>query len=712
MRFILPIALILAAALFLLPGCSSCSPPQTSPDGTTGSADQSPKPTQEQLDAQPKSATDGPLSATIDRSAYLRYMIVHLTVAYSASGTSVLTAWVEKDGHVLPAVGDATSIDLIPDSEPGKWHGSWAMSWNPPLGECILVVKADVAGSTSKTVRIPFTIKKLDLPPPPAGMAVVTLESDSQFREQRIEGPDGKNVDWKGLLDWAHYMGASHFFYSVGITKARWGPTAEHPFKQYNIDLALELGQEAHRQGMQFGGWIGSYLPYGTTQVTNCGYQLSRNMSSSGVLLTTLHISLGDAKRKKDLTDLCRFMQQHDEFDWIGLDYIRSGFGGYELVDLFTREMGIPVPEDWQSRRLEKKMLWMLGELRGKRNQVMMQRWQWWRASYVARIVADIRHDAGITKPFFVFSLGWEMGHQHGQDPLMFNDAGAYDLVMLYEATRDEFDAMMRTWPTYLHADQGIILEGNCVDYNLLENRWAKGRPPPDEYYRRSVQAQDGMKADKGLVQGVFWHDLERALYLRRGPNYMPSDYALSGAATFTAFRNAQGSLPIKLELEPAGTAGGRFRLNVTVSNRGKDAVSDLQLTIARTNGTSKCDQSEAQVGTLAAGESKTVLLEYYAKNPVGEKLIPRWKRKLEAAQAEAALSPEEKKAKLQDEKDRLTGKKKKDKTKPEEKPAPTTDKTGIKTVLPFMVGVEATWKADYPFDRAFAYVYPALYKP
>jgi hypothetical protein len=543
-------------------------------------------------------------------------------------------------------------------------------------------------------------------------MAVVTLESDSEFREQRMEGYDGKNVGWQGLLDWAHYMGASHFFYSVGLTKARWGPTAEHPFKQYNIDFALELGQEAHRQGMQFGGWIGSYLPYGTTQVTNCGYALSRNMSTSGVLLTTLHISLGDAKRRKDLTELCRYMQTHDEFDWIGLDYIRSGFGGYELVDLFTSEMGIPVPEDWQSRGLEKKMLWMLGELRGKRNQVMMQRWQWWRASYVARIVVDIRRDAGITKPFFVFSLGWEMGHQHGQDPLMFNDAGAYDLVMLYEANRDEFDSMMKSWPTYLRADQGVILEGNCVDYNLLENRWAKGRPPPEEYYLRSVQAQDGMKADKGLVQGVFWHDLERALYLRRGPNYMPSDYALSGAASFTAFRNAQGSLPLKLALEPAGTGGGRYLLKVKVTNQGKDAVEDLQLTITRTNGIGKAAESESNIGTIAAGESKTIVLEYYAKIPVGEKLIPRWKRKLAEAEAEAALTPDEKKAKLQEEKDKLTGKKKKDKTKPEEKTAPVTDKTGIKIALPFMVGVEATWKAVYPFDRAFAYIYPALIKP
>jgi len=294
----------------------------------------------------------------------------------------------------------------------------------------------------------------------------------------------------------------------------------------------------------------------------------------------------------------------------------------------------------------------------------------------------------------------------------MFNDAGAYDLVMLYEANRDEFDSMLKSWPTYLKADQGVILEGNCVDYNLLENRWAKGRPPPEEYYLRSVQAQDGMKADKGLVQGVFWHDLERALYLRRGPNYMPSDYALSGAASFTAFRNAQGSLPVKLALEPAGTAGGRFLLKVTVTNQGKNTVEDLKLTITRTNGTGKAAESESNIGTLVAGESKTVVLEYYAKNPTGEKLIPRWKRKLDEAQAEAALTPDEKKTKLQDEKDKLTGKKKKDKTAPEEKKAPVTDKTGIKIALPFMVGVQATWKADYPFDRAFAYVYPALVKP
>lgn len=668
-------------------------------------------------DNQPVTRSNGSLSVTLDRGAYLRYMIVNFDVKYGGnSAGAIISAHVEKDGKLLSAVGDAQKIDLLPQSAPGTWHGAWAMNWNPPLGACEMVVEVSNPGEQVISVRVPFTLKKLDLPPTPKGMAVVTLESDSEFKTQNIEGPEGKNVDWKGLISWAHYMGASDFLYSVGITKARWNPTSEQPWKQYNLDFALDLGREAHAQGLRFGGWAGAFLAYGTTMVTTCGYTPSRNLTDSGVMVSTLHFSLGDPKRRKDLTEICRWMQQHEEFDWIGFDYIRSGFGGYEMVDTFVQDLAIPTPEGWNTRSLDNKIKWLLGELRGKRDPIMLARWQWWRASYVARFVAEVRKEAVITKPFFVFSLGWEMGHQHGQDVLMFNDAGAYDFVMLYEATRDEFDYMMKSWPLYLGKDQGTILAGNCVDYNLLENRWAPYRQPPDEYYLRSAQAQSGMKSSNGLVDGVFWHDLERALYLRRGPNWMPSDYAVSGAASFTAYRNAQGVLPIKLELAPAGTSDGRYLLSVKVSNTGSTPVEDLVVKLARTNGVAGYQDSQISLGTLAPGQSQSVNLSYYAKTIIGEKLIPRWKQKLDVAAAEKAMTPEQRKAKLQEEKDKLRGKKKKTeeakKTDGEKKvkKAPA-DRTGLAMALPYMVAVQVTWKGQYPLDRAFAYIYPAQYK-
>src|SRR6185295_16693158 len=141
--------------------------------------------------------------------------------------------------------------------------------------------------------------------------------------------------------------------------------------------------------------------------------------------------------------------------------------------------------------------------------------------------------EAKMTKPVFTFTLGWQMGHQHGQDPAMFVDAGVnFNHIMLYEGDRNTLASMKRQWPDYL--SRGV---------------------------------------------GMFWHDLYRMIYGIRGP-YSTMEWLVSGGKAFSSMQQAQGLSPIEVAVvAPKEIPGGvPVPISVVVRNHSPENLKGVVL--------------------------------------------------------------------------------------------------------------------------------------
>jgi hypothetical protein len=547
----------------------------------------------------------GPLVVTTSQPRYLRYDIVVVRVTADAAviptlAVDDLRGVVTREGEPVTTVGKIRELSFRP-AEGGGFEARWPLPWNPPLGEYRAEVTAETAAGEFESYSA-FEVAGRPARRPKKPLCVVTLESDGKWERLAVATP-GENRDWKALVDWAEFMGADAFFTLVGITKARYAPTMEDPWYDYNLRFAPKLADECHARGLKFGGWIGAFLPYGKTQVP-LPYKFSRNLVE-GEFWYTLHISLNDEQRFQQVVDLARALQNDPHYDYVGLDYIRTGFGGYELVDEFAADLALDLPADWEARSQEGRMWWLVTKLRS-RDERMIELWQWWRARKVALTVKRIKEEAGITKPLFAFTLGWEMGHQHGQDILMLHDAGVdYCMVMLYEATKDEYDYLIKRWPEYLEQGQLNALPGISVDRYLLQNKWNPGVNQPYEMFDRYLAAVNGFYG-KGNLEGLFWHDFERGLYSRRGEEFTCMDYAAAGAAAFTRLRERARTLPLKLRI--TRVLGGP-RVDVTLENVGPKPLREVEVFLAATGGIKAGRASRTTVASLAPGAKTNLTL-------------------------------------------------------------------------------------------------------
>ena len=586
-----PAKLLVAAAVLAASALLSCGPcaKKKTDAGEGGSAE----------------APPGPLVVTTSQPTYLRYDVVEVRVKADGAVIGELAAEdlrgaVTRDGEPVTTVGKTRELTFRA-GEGGLFVARWPIPWNPPLGTYRAEVTANVPSGVH-TAYADFVVAGREPKRPAVPFCVVTLESDGRWERLGVASP-GENRDWKALVDWAEFMGADAFFTLVGITKAMYGPTMEDPWYSYNLEFAPKLADECHARGLKFGGWIGAFLPYGKTQVP-LPYKFSRNLVE-GQFYYSLHISLNDERRFRQVVELARALQNDPHYDYVGLDYIRTGFGGYELVDEFVSDLALDVPADWGERSLEGKMWWLVTKLRS-RDERTIELWQWWRARKVALTVKRIKDEAGITKPLFAFTLGWEMGHQHGQDILMLNDAGVdCCMVMLYEATKDEYDYLIKRWPEYLTQGQVNAFPGISVDRYLLQNKWNPGVNQPYEMYDRYLAAVNGFYG-KGNVEGLFWHDFERALYSRRGEEFTCMDYAVAGAAAFTRLREREGMMPLKIRI--TRVLGGP-RVDVALENVGDETLRDVEVFLAATGGIKTGRASRATVASLAPGEKARLTL-------------------------------------------------------------------------------------------------------
>jgi hypothetical protein len=389
----------------------------------------------------------------------------------------------------------------------GVWTARWPVPWNAPSGSYrpVLLGRPELA---ERLETAPFRIGRRTPKPMPRGFVVATLESVTPLATMKVKGPDGRETDWRGLLDWAKYIGADAFFLLGGQTP---GLGADEIWMQTNLKLIPTVAEECRKRGLQFGVYAMFSLTMSKARLP--GYEYALEIKDASPVVTRA-ISLRDQKRLSDVAAFLKPYADDPNVDWVGLDYIRNALGGYELVDDFVAEMpGVEVPPEWRRLSRDERMIWLARKKIMRRDMNFVEAWEWWRARRVALIAREIKARLG-GKPLWAFTLTWEKGWHHGQDPVMMNDAGVdIDALMFYEADKPQYAAMMKSWNEYVRVGDVQVLPGDIFDWGLHQ----KDPGGPAEFGRRMKAAITGVYGD-GPARGVFYHDIARLLWGRLGP--------------------------------------------------------------------------------------------------------------------------------------------------------------------------------------------------
>ncbi|MBI4375629.1 MAG: hypothetical protein HY549_04175 [Elusimicrobia bacterium] len=447
------------------------------------------------------------------KSSYFHYEFIEIRL--SSRDPALRRRWrqsppkvvVTRGGQPVTTIASIREMALQPDESTGMWSARWPCPWNAPTGvyELKLVEPGDLG---ERLTARPFSIRRRKPKPVPHRFAVLTLESVRPLRTMKVRTPDGEIKDWRGLFDWVEYIGADAFWVLAGRTP---GDRPQEVWLSHNLPMIPELAKESRRRGIKFGVYVMCYLTLSSDRLSRYEYALD---VQDGRPVPTRAISIRDPRRAEDVGALLERMRDIPEVDYLGLDYIRNPLGGYELVDDFYREMPVSPPPGWDKLSREERMVYFVRKKIMRLDRDFIDAWQWWRAHRVAGIVRGIKARLGDSKPLWAFTLTWDKGWHHGQDPVMMNDAGVdADALMLYEADESQFAAMMRDWSRYVRKDDVQLIVGDVIDWNLHQ----KHPEGPKEFYRRTVEAINKIHAD-GMATGVFFHDLDRALWGRLGP--------------------------------------------------------------------------------------------------------------------------------------------------------------------------------------------------
>lgn len=442
---------------------------------------------------------------------HLHYDIVELTLtsgdpaldeSFAASPPRFVVMRGSETLTTIAGIREMTAVRLAP----GRWTAKWPVPWNAPAGTYrpALLGRPDL----SDRVQIsPFTISRRTPKAMPKGFVVATHESDKPLATMKVRGPDGRMTDWRGLLDWAKYIGADAFWMLGGQTPGL-GP--DEVWLKTNLELIPKVAEECKRRGLQFGVYAIFSLTMSKTRLKD--YEYGVEIKDSAPVLTRA-ISIRDEKRLADVAAFLKPFADDPNVDWVGLDYIRNALGGYELVDDFVAEMpGVAVPPEWGRFSRDERMVWLARKKIMRRDLELVEAWEWWRARRVALITRELKARLG-DKPLWAFTLTWEKGWHHGQDPVMMNDAGA-DIValMFYEADKPQYAAMLKGWNAYLKSGDAQVMPGDIFDWPLHQRDPAG----PAEFGRRMKAAVTGVYGD-APARGVFYHDLARLTSGRLG---------------------------------------------------------------------------------------------------------------------------------------------------------------------------------------------------
>jgi len=462
-----------------------------------------------------------PISPEFNHDEFIEYTLRVEPQWYKSKFLKLdLTARVLRNGKAVRTIGEQKNMPFFYDEKEGRWTGKWPCPWNADEG----VYQVELAtGSVPLVGNVgliekPFSITGRTPAAFPNGFAVLTVEDLDDIRGIHWKGPNGERGDWRVLVDWAKFIGAD----ALWILSADSGgyslkPADDHPWNDRAPSTLRMLGKECHRQGIKFGVWAMCYL-IGGTPAHSPNYQYAWEYDK-GQLIDGREksgrraVSMLDPKRPHDIAKLLSQWAAIPEVDYVGLDYIRNALGGFEMVDEFVKDMRIPVPDNWGTLSKNERMLWLARKKVARKDDAFIDAWQWWRAHKTSHVIRTIKAVVG-DKPLWVFTLSWDKGWQHGQDPIMFRDAGAdMDAIMLYQCDKEQFSTITHDWERYLRHGQVNLLAGDCIDW-ILHQRDPAG---PEEFKRRILMGYHHLSRG-GDAKGVFFHDLLRALRGRMGP--------------------------------------------------------------------------------------------------------------------------------------------------------------------------------------------------
>ena len=431
---------------------------------------------------------------------------------------------VTPSGDPAQGPGGIASFYMTYDAADSEWRGVFPCPWNAPSGQYKLELEGDYGKNTpSASVEIARRVPA-KIPP---HMVVLTLEYAGDYNSIKIKLPDGTMTGREGVALWAKNLGADAVWVLVGKTEGKGGK----PWNPVALEAVHDMAIQCHKHGIKFGVWVMCYLTHIENNNFFPRYQWALEVEN-GQPKKVRSISLLDPTRPDDIADMLLQFKAMKEVDYLGLDYIRNALGGYDLVDRFYQEMPwAPKPAGWDAMTANRKLAAFAAVKIARKDHNFIDAWQWWRAHRVGEIVRHIKSRVGNDKPLWAFTLGWEKGWQHGQDPVMMNDAGVdMDSVMLYEATSEQYADMMKDWSGYINRKDVQIVAGNVIDWPLHQG---KGIP---EYRKRFSTAMRGMYGD-GNSKGLFVHDLSRLLWGRKGP-LSTADWANATRSVISEFRS------------------------------------------------------------------------------------------------------------------------------------------------------------------------------
>ncbi len=523
--------------------------------------------------------------AVMPARSFLRYEMVPFEVKLNPKETTrfaEMRASVEVycDGKPVSMVDGRSKLNLKKDAGGGRLIGNWPIPYNPKPGTYI----AEVTVSSSdwqvpKSFESAFTIPPLKPQGLYPGYAALTMEGGKQLINGALPALDGgDSMRASNALDWAQFMGANIYCYLMGQTSV-WDHlnAKDFPFNRGDVEVGHKYAKAAHAKGIKFAGYMTTFKVVGDAW-NQAPYEFSLGYDpDSDEVVQTRFISLNDSKRRQDVIDFLKEMNEDPLIDMVGLDYVRTGFAGYEMVDEFVRDLNVPGPADYWTMSKQERIHWLARTVELKENMEVVSLFEWWRAHKVALALKSILDEAKMNKPVFTFTLGWQMGHQHGQDPAMFVDAGvSFNHIMLYEGDRNTLESMKKQWPDYLSRGNGMYAMGEMVDFNLVQK--SLDPPGPEELYNREVETfHNWFPVNANL--GMFWHDLYRLVYGIRGP-YSTMEWTIAGGKAFTTLQQAEGLSPVEVNIEapreiPAGIA---VPINVDIHNRSAKDLKNLVL--------------------------------------------------------------------------------------------------------------------------------------
>ncbi|HMB00341.1 MAG TPA: hypothetical protein VKS21_05075 [Spirochaetota bacterium] len=485
------------------------------------------------------------LKLILSKEKYFSFELIKLClVAQKKLNLRDLKIFVKRNNYIFPNVGGEN--DSFFKYKDKTIYSTIALGYNPSPGTYKVVVKSRSVPQWEGLVK-KFTLLRRKVPVLKKGFAVVNMERTSSFAKIKIKGPYGDIGGYEKIGSWAKFMDADAFWMLTAQTTG-WdnkinssSPWVKSGFR--NLDL---LAPVLKSNNLQVGAYIMSYYTPAKGFKKVKGYSSSLGFSQNSRLYESSHVSLNCQNRFNDILQAMRELENHSQVDFIGIDFIRTGKAdGYEMGPQVINEMNIRVPAEYHQMSYSSKVKWFARQIEKVKNPKTILKWRWWRAHRTAEIVNRLITIGNISKPVWCFTLGWEHGKQHGQDPYMMFDAGAFiDAVMLYEANATQFKNMMVQWHHYMRYNKNNLIIGNAADVRLLDGK--SGHPAVEYVYRTRKGAANIYK--NGFAKGVFFHDIDRALWSsKRGIS--TKEWAIVNGHAVSEYRYQTGLIPYKGEI-------------------------------------------------------------------------------------------------------------------------------------------------------------------